>query len=54
MNKPPQALETLMYALMKEARRNSFVDFLEAWEIDYDTEFKEIKKWFKEELDIKL
>lgn len=52
MNKP-EALETLMYGLMKEARRNSFMDFLENWEIT-EEEYDEIKEWFKDELNIKL
>ena len=43
----PDKLETFMYGLMKEARRNSFVDFCENWDIDFDTEYPEIKKWFQ-------
>jgi hypothetical protein len=53
MNKPAK-LDTFMYALMKEARRDSLVEFLEVWGLDYDTDFEEIKKWFKDELGIKL
>jgi len=38
----------LFYGLMKEARRQSFIDFLEYWEISYD-EYEEIKEYFKKE-----
>jgi hypothetical protein len=47
---PPSKINNLMYGLMKEARRDSFMDFLEAWEITYK-EWQEIEAWFKE-LDI--
>lgn len=50
---PPPQLETLMYAFMKEARRNSFNDFLEDWEIAKE-DFESIEKWFKQELGINL
>lgn len=52
MEKPGQ-LDTFMYALMKEARRNSLLDFLEDWGISED-EFDEMQKWFMTNHDIKL
>lgn len=52
MDKPAK-LETLMYALMKGARRNSLMQFLEDWEIS-EEEYDEISAWFKETLGIKL
>lgn len=48
----PDQLETFMYALMKEARRISFMDFLENWDIT-EAEYGEIERWFAEQ-DIKL
>ena len=42
----PKKLSKFMYALMKEARRQSFTDLLESWGIDYDTEYEEIREWF--------
>ena len=41
----PERLDNFMYALMKEARRSSFMDFIEDWEISWE-EFEEIEKWF--------
>lgn len=49
----PAKLQTLMYGLMKEARRDSFVDFCENWNIDYDVDYPEIVKWF-EQFGVKL
>lgn len=49
----PEMLSVFMYALMKEARRNSLVDFLEDWEISQE-EFKAIETWFLETHRIKL
>lgn len=49
----PEKLDTFMYALMKKARMHSFLNFLEDWDISED-EYEEIKKFFKEKLDIKL
>jgi hypothetical protein len=49
----PSKLDTFMYALMKEARRYSFIDFIENWDIS-EEEYEEIKKWFKEEHEVKL
>ncbi len=46
MNDVPKKLSGFMYALMKEARRSSFMEFLEYWNIDYDTDYKEIESWF--------
>lgn len=49
----PNKLDIFMYALMKNARRISFVDFLENWDIS-EEEYEEINQWFKDELKIKL
>jgi len=46
-------LDEFMYALMKEARRHSFMDFIECWGIS-EEDYEDIKKWFKAELDVKL
>ena len=52
MNKPNK-LNRFMYALMDEACKDSFMDFLESWDISYE-EYEEIEKWFKEKLNIIL
>lgn len=44
----PSKLDTFMYALMKEARRISFMDFIENWDIT-EEDYEEIKKWFSEQ-----
>lgn len=44
--KKPSKLDTFMYALMKEASRNSLFDFLENWEIS-EQEYYQIEGWFK-------
>ena len=49
----PEMLSVFMYALMKEASRNSLVDFLEDWEISQE-ELKKIEEWFFETHRIKL
>ncbi|MCS5499824.1 hypothetical protein NY607_01735 [Lysinibacillus sp. A4] len=49
----PKMLNDFMYALMKEARRDSFREFLENWEITQE-EYEEIEAWFKNKLGIKL
>lgn len=49
----PAKLKDLMYGLMKGARRDSFMEFLEYWNISED-EYDEIEKWFFKELGIKL
>jgi hypothetical protein len=49
----PSKLDTFMYALMKEARRYSFKEFIEHWGIS-EEEYEEIKDWFKQEFDVKL
>jgi len=53
ISSPPPQLETLMYAFMKEARRDSFNDFLGDWEIAKE-DFESIENWFKQELGIDL
>ena len=45
--------EKLMYGLLKNASRDSFVDFLEMWEITED-EYEEIKKHLETTYSIKL
>lgn len=52
-NGAPKKLGTFMYALMKEARRDSLTDFLDNWNIS-NNDFDKIEQWFKEELNIKL
>lgn len=49
----PNKLETFMYALMKEVRRDSLMDFLEEWDVSVE-EYEAIEEWFKNELGIKL
>lgn len=49
----PNKLEAFMYALMKEARRSSLMDFLEEWDVS-EEEYNAIEEWFKNELGIKL
>lgn len=44
--KKPEKLNDFMYALMKMARRDSLIEFLDVWEIS-EKEFKEIEKWFE-------
>ncbi len=52
MDKPIK-LEMFMYALTKESRLASFMDFIEEWEIS-EEEYKEIRKWFIDQADIAL
>lgn len=49
----PEKLEKFMYALMKEARRDSLMDFIEYWNITED-EYEEIEQWFSSKFEIKL
>lgn len=42
----PDKLDMFMYALMKLACRESFVDFCANWGIEFETDFAEIEKWF--------
>lgn len=49
----PNKLDVFMYALMKAARRNSLMDFIEEWGIS-EEEYDEIALWFKCNFDIKL
>ena len=48
----PEKLEQFMYGLMKEARRSSFIEFIDNWNISYE-EWQEIEEWFNKQ-DIKL
>jgi hypothetical protein len=45
--------EKLMYGLLKSASTNSFVDFLETWDIS-EQEYNEIKKYLELTYNIKL
>lgn len=47
-----EAFDRLMYALTKEAARNSFVEFLETWEIS-NKDYAEIKKHLNEAYGVK-
>lgn len=49
----PSQLDTFIYGLMKEARRDSLFCFLENWGIT-EQDYEDIKTWFKDELSIKL
>ncbi|MED4098416.1 hypothetical protein [Priestia megaterium] len=49
----PEQLDMFMYALMTEARKDSLIDFLNSWGIT-EKEFKEMQKWFHQELGIKI
>jgi len=49
----PKKMYKFIYYLMKEARRNSLMEFLEDREIS-EEEYKEIEKWFKKQLNIEL
>ncbi|MGG4434532.1 hypothetical protein AAXE64_08220 [Priestia megaterium] len=49
----PWKLDTFMYGLMKEARKDSFADFLESWDIE-EEEYKEIKEWFNKRFKVEL
>ena len=42
----PEKLQRFMYGLMKMARRESFTEFCEYWDIGYDTDYPEIAEWF--------
>ena len=46
--KVPEKLPALMYGLMKEAKRDSLVEFCENWGVDFETDYEEIKQWFKD------
>jgi hypothetical protein len=49
----PDKLNQFMYALMKEARRDSLIELLETWEIT-EAEYEEIKEWFWKEHRVNL
>lgn len=49
----PDKLDQFMYAVMKEARRNSLMELLETWEIS-ESEYEEIKEWFWQEHKVNL
>lgn len=45
----PARLKDFMYAVMKEASRNSLKDVLERFNLDvYGDEYGEIERWFKQ------
>lgn len=47
-DKLKENINKLFYGFMKEARRSSFMEFLENWEITYE-EYEEVKKHFAEQ-----
>ncbi|QOS90240.1 hypothetical protein [Peribacillus sp. JNUCC41] len=49
----PEKLDQFMYAVMKEARRNSLMELLDTWEIS-ESEYEEIKEWFWKEHKVNL
>ena len=53
MSKVPNKLDKFMYAIMKEARRNSLVELLENYGIT-EEEYDKIESWFNENLKISL
>jgi len=44
--KPPEKLNAWLYAVIKEARRTSYMDFIENWDISEDQD-DAIMKWFE-------
>lgn len=53
MNEHMQAkMETLMYALTKEAARSSFIEWLETWGLNHE-EYKILKQEWIDKLNIK-
>ena len=51
--KRPERLDDWFYMVMKEMRRNGYVDVLENWDITYD-EALEIQRYIKEKLNVKF
>lgn len=51
--KKPKQLDVFMYFLLKEAQRNSLMEWLEDREIT-EEEYSEIEEWFEETVNIKL
>jgi len=51
--KKPEKLDKFMYFLVKEAQRNSLVEWLEDRYIT-EEEYQEIQLWFEEKANIKL
>lgn len=49
----PEKLNQFMYAVMKEARRDSLMELLENWNIN-EVEYEEIKEWFWKEHKVNL
>ena len=49
----PKKLNSLMYALMKEARRFDLMDWMDNRGIS-ETQYEEIEKWFEEKFGIRL
>lgn len=47
----PKKLNTFMYMLMKEARRNSLIDLCEVWDITED-EMHDCISYLKEKLEV--
>jgi hypothetical protein len=41
-------INKLFYGFMKEARRQSFIEFLEFWDLTYE-DYEKIKKYFAEQ-----
>lgn len=49
----PEKLETFMYMVMKEARRNSLVRLCESWSIS-EEEMDDCVQYIKETLNVKI
>lgn len=52
MNRPKK-LDDWFYMVMKEMRRNDYVDMLESWDITYG-EALEVQKYIEEKLEVRL
>lgn len=49
----PERLDSWFYMVMKELRRNSYMDMIESWDIS-EEEDSEVRKYLEEKLGVKL
>ena len=52
MNRP-EKLDSWFYMVIKELRRNSYMDMIESWDIS-EEEDAEVRKYIEEKLGVKL
>ena len=52
MNRP-EKLDSWFYMVMKEMRRNSYMDLIESWDIT-DEQANEVENYIEEKLDVRL